>query len=338
MRAFDRLQLPPQATLTRGTVIKIGQLVGATTVVTGRVELLDRTLALHVQSVRIDTGRISLEFDERGRLDDLLAIVERAAGGSSRPAPRRRRRRHTAVAAGLRAVRQGPARRDARRPDRLPGKALALEPTFDRARLALGRARAVTGEWTGARRGAGRAGRSRPRRPRPVRGRRRRDWAPAVRRSLRALQGAGRCRPDAPEVFNNLGVIQLRRGADRADRPVHLFLQQGRRGRSRAGRLRVQPGLRLLARAGLRGGRVLAARGRAARPRATATRTSSWARRCRPPGAATEAGARARAGAAAVGGVRGAGRRRRRRCRAAPTSSGSGPTSIRRERAGRTPR
>ena len=79
VRAFDRLQVPPQATLTRGTVIRIGQLVGATTVVTGRVELLDRTIALHVQSVRIDTGRISLEFDERGRLDDLMAIVERAA-------------------------------------------------------------------------------------------------------------------------------------------------------------------------------------------------------------------------------------------------------------------
>ncbi len=79
VRAFDRLQVPPQATLTRGTVIKIGQLVGATTVVTGRIELLDRNLAMHVQSVRIDTGRISLEFDERGTLDDLLAIVERAA-------------------------------------------------------------------------------------------------------------------------------------------------------------------------------------------------------------------------------------------------------------------
>ena len=79
VRAFDRLQVPPQATLTRGTVIRIGQLVGATTVVTGRVELVDRALALHVQSIRIDTGRISLEFDERGRLDDLLAIVERAA-------------------------------------------------------------------------------------------------------------------------------------------------------------------------------------------------------------------------------------------------------------------
>ena len=323
VRAFDRLQLPPQATLTRGTVIKIGQLVGATTVVTGRVELVDRTLALHVQSVRIDTGRISLEFDERGRLEDLLAIVERAA------------RRLVPGGAGA-------ARADATRPS-LPAfelfikgllaetpdaqvayleKALALEPAFDRARLALGRAHAVTGDWQKARdaalsvpAGSPYAARAQLEAAVAEIALTRYDDAFARLKTLGEQTGA-------PEVFNNLGVIQLRRGADRAKRPLNVFLQPGRRGRSRPGRLRVQPGLCLLAGAGLYGRRVLVARGRA---------TCAWRQRralC-PGGGVAGHGRRhrgsagARAGAAPVGRVRGAGAGGRRRCR--PSRSRAAP-------------
>ena len=214
VRAFDRLQVPPQATLTRGTVIRIGQLVGATTVINGRIELMERTLALHVQSVRIDTGHISVEFDERGRLEDLLAIVERSA---------------------LRLVPAGttPAKPDARRPS-LPAfeqfvrgllaetpaaqvalleKALSLEPGFDRARLALGRAYAVTGEWIKARDAALAVPSSSPYAARAQLegavaeiGLTRYDDAFARLTTLGEQTGA-------PEVFNNLGVIQLRRGA-----------------------------------------------------------------------------------------------------------------------------
>ncbi len=225
VRAFDRLQVPPQATLTRGTVIKIGQLVGATTVVTGRVELLDRTLALHVQSLRIDTGRISLEFDESGPLDDLLAIVERAA--------------RRLVPAGVAATRADEARPS------LPAfeqfvkgllaespaahvayleKALSLEPAFDRARLALGRAHAVTGEWTKARDAALAvsasslyAARAQLEAAVAEIGLTRYDDAFARLKTLGDQTGA-------PEVFNNLGVIQLRRGATaQSGRSTYFF-------------------------------------------------------------------------------------------------------------------
>ena len=227
VRAFDRLQVPPQATLTRGTVIKIGQLVGATTVVTGRIELLDRNLAMHVQSVRIDTGRISLEFDERGTLDDLLVIAERAA--------------RRLVPAGVAATRADEPRPSlpafeqyvkgllAETPAAQVGfleKALSLAPGFDRARLELGRAHAVTGEWLKAREaalavpaGSRYAARAQLEGAVAEIGLSRYDEAFTRLKALGDQTGA-------PEVFNNLGVIQLRRGATaQSGRPTFFFNQ-----------------------------------------------------------------------------------------------------------------
>jgi tetratricopeptide (TPR) repeat protein len=216
VRAFDRLQVPLAATLTRGTVIRIGQLVGATTVVTGRVELADRTLAVHVQAIRIDTGRISAEFAERGPLDELPAIVERAArrlvpAGTPPPASAPRAQ-EPSLAAYEQFVRGLLAETPAAQVAYLE-KALTLAPGYDRARLALGRAYAVTGGWTAAREAALGVPPASPFAPRA-------QFEAAVAEialkrydeafdRLKALAD----RTDAPEAFNNLGVIQLRRGA-----------------------------------------------------------------------------------------------------------------------------
>lgn len=214
VRAFDRLQVPPQATLTRGTVIKIGQLVGATAVVTGRIDLVDRTLALHVQSVRIDTGRISLEFDERGTLDDLLALAERAArrlvpGGAAAT-------RADSGRPSLPAFEQFVKGLLAETPAAQVGffeRALALAPSFDRARLELGRAHAVTGEWLKARDAALAVPAGSP-----FAARAQLEAAVAEIALSRYDEAYGRLttlgdQTGAPEVFNNLGVIQLRRSA-----------------------------------------------------------------------------------------------------------------------------
>src|SRR5690606_35915952 len=79
VRAFERLQVPPNAPLSRGTIIRIGQLVGATTVVTGQVALADEGLAITIRAIRIDTGHVDAEFEERGPLDALFETVRRGA-------------------------------------------------------------------------------------------------------------------------------------------------------------------------------------------------------------------------------------------------------------------
>jgi tetratricopeptide (TPR) repeat protein len=79
VRAFERLQLPPTAPLSRATVIKVGQLVGATDVLVGSLSVERDDLMVRARSIRLDTGRMDSEVVERGRLGDLFAIFDRLA-------------------------------------------------------------------------------------------------------------------------------------------------------------------------------------------------------------------------------------------------------------------
>ena len=86
--AFDRLQVPPVASLSHATVIRLGQVVGATHVVTGSFRLTGGTLSVRVQSIRLDTGQMQHEFVEAGPLEDLFGIfgrVSRRLAGASAP-------------------------------------------------------------------------------------------------------------------------------------------------------------------------------------------------------------------------------------------------------------
>ena len=49
--AFERLQVPPAAVLTDATVIRIGQLVGASQVVVGTLQLEGETLLVRAKSI-----------------------------------------------------------------------------------------------------------------------------------------------------------------------------------------------------------------------------------------------------------------------------------------------
>ena len=224
LRAFERLQVPPRTTLSRGTMIRIGQLVGATTVVTGRVELADRALAVHVQALRIDTGRIGVEFEERGQLDDLLAVVERAA---RRLVPAGAGQAHDhgihAPLAAFELYVRGLLAESAGTQAAHLEKALAVHPPFDRARLALARVQALDGALDKARDTALAVAASSPYRARAqfeAAGAElqmgRHDEAFARLTTLAAETGA-------PEVFNNLGVIQLRRGSIEGGRASYFF-------------------------------------------------------------------------------------------------------------------
>ena len=211
VRAFERLQVPRHAPLTRGTIIRIGQLLGATTVVSGRVDLVERRVAVLGQVLRIDTGRLSGEFDERGLIDELPAVVERAArrlapaGGAGGPLPPR---------PSMAAFEQFVKGLVAGSPKTQIGffeKALAVEPGFDRAKLALSRAHAELGAWDAARDQALQvssesAFADRAQFEAAVAEIQSKQFDAAFTR-LTALAE----RTKAPEAYNNLGVVQLRR-------------------------------------------------------------------------------------------------------------------------------
>jgi tetratricopeptide (TPR) repeat protein/TolB-like protein len=86
--AFERLQVPPAAALTDATVIRIGQLVGATHVVVGTLQLEGSTLMVRAKSIELDAGRIERSVTEGGPLTDVFAVFDRLARGVAPPPAR----------------------------------------------------------------------------------------------------------------------------------------------------------------------------------------------------------------------------------------------------------
>lgn len=80
VRAFEQLHLPLTASLSRATVIKVGQLVGASEVVVGSYRLDNDYLTIEAHSIRIDVGRLQPDVTERAPIRDLFAIFQRVAG------------------------------------------------------------------------------------------------------------------------------------------------------------------------------------------------------------------------------------------------------------------
>lgn len=134
--AFQRLQVPPVASLSHATVIRLGQVVGATHVVTGSLRLTGEMISVRARNIRLDTGRLEHEFVEAGSLDDLFGIFERVSrrlGGqnaSGSPSPRPALPVFENYIKGLIAT-SPPAKVG------YLEAAIKLEPGFDRARLAL---------------------------------------------------------------------------------------------------------------------------------------------------------------------------------------------------------
>ena len=189
-RAYEQLHLPPYAVLSRATVIKVGELVGAAQVIVGEISVDGDALTVKARPIRIDVGRADTEVTERGSLGDLFALVQkvsrRAVPGGTDAA-----RRSDAVAAGARAIRQGAARRTARdpglvprsRPQAGPGLRSRTTGALGSADLA-GRPRRRAGRGPGGRRHLAR------RQARAVSRRRVADVAEAVRRGVHRVQGA----------------------------------------------------------------------------------------------------------------------------------------------------
>jgi Flp pilus assembly protein TadD len=212
LRAFDRLRVPPIATLSHATVIRLGQVVGAVQVVIGAFYLDGDDLVVRARTLRLDTGRISGELIERGPLTDLVNIYERLARriGPASVADTGLTRAYPTLPAfeqyikGLLA--EAPSAQIA-----FLRQSLKLYPAFQRARVALWEVHTSLGEHKEALAIANEVPASHPL------ARQARFLAGVSMIHLGQHQAAfdafttlNRDRPD-PALLNNLGVVQLRR-------------------------------------------------------------------------------------------------------------------------------
>jgi predicted Zn-dependent protease/TolB-like protein len=74
LQAFDRLQLPAHAALSRASTIRAGHALSATSVVTGTVQVQGDRLTVRARVVRIDTGRLLPEVEASGPLTEMFAV------------------------------------------------------------------------------------------------------------------------------------------------------------------------------------------------------------------------------------------------------------------------
>jgi len=225
-QAFDVLQVPPNASLTDATVIRIGQIVGAAQVVVGTVQLEGDDLLVRARTIGLDSGRLQSDVTERGPMADLFTTFERmarrvmsptAAGAGGAPPV------HPPVAAFENYIKGLLAGTPATAVTYL-NAAVRADPKFDEVRLALwhvfddqaeheralAAVRAVPPTSDLARRARFLAGLSQVSLAR---------YDDAFE-TFKALADA---RASAP-VLNNLGVIQLRRGgSSQLGLPTYYF-------------------------------------------------------------------------------------------------------------------
>ncbi|MES1254061.1 MAG: tetratricopeptide repeat protein [Acidobacteriota bacterium] len=77
--AFERLQVPAAAALTDATVIRIAQVVGATQVIVGSLQMDTGELVVRARGIALEAGRIEVDLTERGPLSELQPLFDRLA-------------------------------------------------------------------------------------------------------------------------------------------------------------------------------------------------------------------------------------------------------------------
>jgi tetratricopeptide (TPR) repeat protein len=216
VNAFEELHLPAAATLSRATVIKVGQLVGASEVIVGSVKLDGEELILEAHGVRIDIGRVQPPVSERGPLADVVLLFERLSAKLASGAPLRASRSSRPPIEAFESYVKGLMAESAASRATFLEEAIKIDPGYDRAYLALwavrhdqadhasalAAARAVPGESPLARRAQFFAGVS-------LLELKRYDEA------FDAFTASGDAAAPtfAAAALNNLGVVQLRRGS-----------------------------------------------------------------------------------------------------------------------------
>ena len=225
-QAFERLQVPPAAVLTDATVIRIGQLVGAAQVVVGSLQVENDQVVVRARSIALDTGRVPVDVTERGPLPELFATFERIArrmAPASTTSSADVEKQHPPVTVFEAFIKGLLAETPATAISYLRA-ALAGQPSFDRARLALWDVYAEQGDHALALAAVVSVAADSPwyRRARFLAGLsqlnlKKYDDAFATFTALAEAE-------PSPALLNNLGVVQLRRGgAPQAGQPAYFF-------------------------------------------------------------------------------------------------------------------
>jgi len=139
LHAFEQLRVPPVATLSDATIIRVGQVVGASQVIVGAFDVKADTLTVRARAIRLDTGRMFPEIVESGPLNDFFAVYARVArrlAPDSIVSTEQMERGHPSLPTLEQYVKGVLAGNPATQAAFLK-EALRLSPDFQRARLAL---------------------------------------------------------------------------------------------------------------------------------------------------------------------------------------------------------
>jgi tetratricopeptide (TPR) repeat protein len=215
LKAFERLQLPPAASLSEATIIRTAQIIGATDVVMGSVSVLDGQITVTARALRLDTGRMRPALVETGLLADFFGVFDRLArqlapSAASPPAATVSERGSLTV---FENYIKGLVAETTDAQIRFLETALKLAPGFAPGRIALWQVYTALGDHAKAATAALAV-------PSASREYRRARFLVALSRihlrqydeAFALLKSLSDASP-SPTVLNNLGVIQARRGA-----------------------------------------------------------------------------------------------------------------------------
>jgi len=216
LRAFERLQLPATAGLSRASSVKVGQAVAAGVLVIGTLELSGDQLTARSRMVRLDTGRLLPDLQASGPISDLFGVFSRLAHlvrGTSAATPTVPSDRLPPSPQVFELYVKGLLAETPAAATALLQQVLKAAPQFDAARLAMWDLHTEASEHqraldalTGVRAESRYARESRFRRALSLMSLKRFDDA---LQTLRALQGEER----SAAVTNAIGVAELRRTA-----------------------------------------------------------------------------------------------------------------------------
>lgn len=150
IRAFEQLHLPVAATLSRATVVKVGQLVNASEVIVGSVRFEGEELVVEANGIRIDVGRVQPPVSARGPLTDVVLLFERLAGRLAGGAPTRGERSPRPPLEAFEAFVKGLMAESAATRASFLEEAVERYPAYDRAYLALWQVRHDQADYAAA--------------------------------------------------------------------------------------------------------------------------------------------------------------------------------------------